>query len=202
MKKILGIVLGAVGLLAVIFGVMTAIEYNALATKHESVAYQKSQIVNSLETRDSTLGQLVVAVEAAIDIETSVYEMITNARESFATASSGEDYAAIIEADQLSALAITELYAVIEDNPDLQSIDTIEGLMVTIESLENQLKVARTDYNTAVRDYNTSIRTFPRNMFAAMFKFESSMPYWSANPETGDGEIVVSGISYNAVHAS
>jgi len=135
MKKILLISLGIVGLLAVIFGITTAVEYNVLVGQHEDISYQKSQIVNSLETRDSTIEGLAAAVDSAIGLETSGYELITAARLAYADASDGDDLEAIIEADVLSSLALSELYAIIEDNPDLQSIDTIELLMANIESL-------------------------------------------------------------------
>jgi len=202
MKRTLSIILGGVGLLAVIFGITTAVEYNALSKNHEDIAYRKSEIVNSLETRDSTLEQLASAVDAAIDLETSIYEMITDAREAYAAAAAGQDYKAIIEADTLSSLAISELLAVIEDNPDVQSIEVIEGYMASIESLENTLKVARRNYNESVRDYNTSVRLFPKNIFASMFGFDTQMPYWSPNPDTGEGDIEVSGISYSGADAS
>jgi len=197
MKKILLISLGLVGLLAVIFGITTAVEYNVLVTQHEEISYQKSQIVNSLETRDSTIAGLASAVDTAIGLETSVYEMITAARTAYAEASDNDDLNAIIEADVLSSLALSELYAIIEDNPELQSIDTIETFMANIESLENALKVARGDYNASVRDYNVSVRKFPRVMFASMFGFESQMPYWSPDPDTGNGTITVSGVDYS-----
>lgn len=198
MKKVLLIVLGVVGLLAVIFGITTAVEYNVLVGQHEEISYSRSQIVNSLQTRDSTLEGLTLAVGEAIELETSIYEMITAARAAYAEAKENNDLEAIIEADVLSSLAISELYAVIEDNPELQSIDTIEALMANIESLENALKVSRTDYNTSVREYNVSVRKFPRNIFANMFGFESKMPYWSPDPDTGDGDITVDGVDYNS----
>ncbi|NCA96568.1 MAG: LemA family protein [Bacteroidia bacterium] len=198
MKKILLISLGIVGLLAVIFGITTAVEYNVLVGQHEEIKFQKSQVINSLETRDSTIEGLAAAVDTAIGLETDVYEMITGARVAYAEASDSGDLEAIIEADVLSSLALSELYAVIEDNPELQSIDTIETFMANIESLENALKVARGDYNAAVRDYNVSVRKFPRIMFANMFGFESQMPYWTPDPETGDGTITVSGVDYSS----
>jgi len=31
-----------------------------------------------------------------------------------------------------------------------------------------------------------------------MFKFPPQMPYWSPNPDTGDGDITVSGVDYSS----
>lgn len=192
MKKILIIVLAVLGVLGITFGIMTASEYNTLFRRQENVAYNKSQIVNSLQTRDSTLNQLAAAVDAAVGLDVAVYTMITNARSALSTAVADDDYTAIIEADVLSSLAISELYAVIEDNPDVQSMEVIVGFMATIESLENALKVSRTDYNTAVATYNTAVGTFPHNLFAKMFKYADRLPYWAADTESGSGEITIS----------
>ncbi|MFA5421588.1 MAG: LemA family protein [Bacilli bacterium] len=189
MKKIVLIVVGVIGLLAAIFGITTAVEYNVLVGQHEEISYSRSQIVNSLETRDETLAGLATAVDAAIELDQAIYDMITAAREAFATASENNDLEAIIAADNLSSVALTELYAVIEDNPDIKSQEAIQTLMANIESLENALKVSRSDYNESVREYNVSVRKFPRNIFANMFQFEDKMPYWSPDPDTGEGEI-------------
>jgi LemA protein len=188
MKKGLVIGLACVGVFVLTFGILTATEYNSLVTINEDVAGEKANIVVSLESRDSLIGQLVTTAGTYLNHESDVYKMITDARADFADAVSTNNYAEIIAADNATSVALSNLLALVEDTPELSSDTVIISLMGSMETLEFSLKVARRDYNDAVEEFNTKIKLFPRVLFAKMFGYDEPKPYWEA---TSGGDIEV-----------
>ena len=60
---------------------------------------------------------------------------------------------------------------------ELQSSDLMSDFMVSVESVENRLRVARDNYNEAVQEYNTTIRKFPNSIIAGVGGFEKMDKY-------------------------
>jgi LemA protein len=67
--------------------------------------------------------------------------------------------------DGLSS-ALSRLLVVTENYPQLRTNENFLGLQDQIEGTENQINVARRDYNEAVRRLNTEMRTFPGSIWA------------------------------------
>lgn len=189
MKKalLIGIVVASVVVLGC--GITTAAEYNSLVTINENVDHAQADILTSLQSRDSLVGQLVTAAGTYLTAQSDIYDSITDARTAYATAVASGNYADIIAADSLTSAALTSVIAVVEDTPELTGEQTIIDLMSTMESLEYTLKVSRDDYNDTVAAYNASIKRFPKLMFAKMFGYDEPKPYWSKT--NGDDIVVV-----------
>lgn len=79
---------------------------------------------------------------------------------------------------------------VVERYPELQSQQRFADLMVSLESSENRIDVARTRYNEAVREYNTTIRTFPDTIGANIIHGAEPMETFSAQPGAEDAPTV------------
>jgi len=69
--------------------------------------------------------------------------------------------------------------AVAEAYPQITASDNFKSLQAEISGTENRISTARTRYNTAVKEYNMSIATFPRNVFASLFGFNSKQAFQS-----------------------
>lgn len=188
MKKGLVIGLSVIGAVILTFGIVTATEYNALVNADENVALKSAEILTSLESRNSLVDQLVTTAGAYLDHESSVYQMITDARADYATAVASGSYTDLINADAATSLALSNLLVVVEDTPELSADEIIVDLMGAMETLEYTLHVSRSDFNEAVAAYNVSIRRFPRVMFASWFGYDEPKPYWSM---TGGEDITV-----------
>lgn len=175
-------------IVALTFGIMTWANYNGLVTESKQVDLRQANILTALNSRNSLVNQLVVAADAYLDHESSVYQMITDARSSYAEALASGMYDDLVFSDATTSVALTGLLAVIEDTPELQASSVIRGLMETMETQEYILKNARELYNQAATDFNTSIELFPRVLFAKMFNYDEPRPLWMMST---DQEIVV-----------
>lgn len=113
--------------------------------------------------------------------------MITEARAAYTAAQTTADYA---EADALEALALTQLLAVVEDNPDITASSAYYAYIDEVSAMENALAVARRDFNNSVNDYNTAAKKFPGSVIVSMFGFERELEYWKVDDGATEVPIV------------
>jgi LemA protein len=66
-----------------------------------------------------------------------------------------------------------------EAYPDLKANENFRDLQAQLEGTENRITVERRNFNEVARNYNTAVRTFPKNIFAGMFGFQTK-PYFQA----------------------
>lgn len=67
---------------------------------------------------------------------------------------------------------MARLLVVMENYPQLRSIDAVQGLMAELAGTENRIAVERGRYNDFVRDFNVSVKTFPGSIAARLFGFD------------------------------
>lgn len=180
-KAVLLIASSIIGILLLLFGIGLITGYNALVTLDEDISGKYSQIENRLQERHDKIGQIVASVSGLQEHAETIYNQITSARAAYAAAVAAGDTDAMIEADALEAIALTNLLVVVEDNPLITANVGYYALIDEISSMESALSVARRDYNQAVQSYNTSVRRFPRVLYASLFGFERNLPYWKMN---------------------
>ena len=155
--------------------------YNGLVNLDEDINSKYAQIEVRLQERHDKIGQILGAVTGLQEHAESIYLMITNARTAYAAAVADGDMEAMIEADALEALSLSELLVVVEDNPLVTATGAYYQLIDEISSMESALAVARRDFNEAVEVYNAAVRRFPRVLYAGMFGFEKNLAYWKMN---------------------
>ena len=69
--------------------------------------------------------------------------------------------------------ALGRLLALSESYPDLKANENFKELQAQIEGTENRIATERMKYNEAARTYNTMVRSFPKNIIASAFDFET-----------------------------
>jgi LemA protein len=74
--------------------------------------------------------------------------------------------------DQLSG-ALSRLMVTVERYPDLKANQNFLDLQEQLEGTENRIAVARRNFNQSVQSYNSTLRTFPNNLFAGWYGFET-----------------------------
>src|SRR5581483_11647474 len=104
-----------------------------------------------------------------------VFGDLAKARENYAGASTPTDKVA---ASNQEGAALSRLLVIVENYPQLQSIQAVQDLQTQIEGTENRINQAR-------NEYNTSIRRFPRSLLAGIFGFDKK-PLFSATTESRD----------------
>ena len=86
---------------------------------------------------------------------------------------SEEEIAEFQEAQGELGAALGRLLLLTENYPDLKASRNFSELQAQLEGTENRIATERMKYNETARAYNTSVRSFPKNIIASMFGFDT-----------------------------
>jgi LemA protein len=166
------IIAGVVALI-VIFGLYSFLKgnYNNFVTLDEAVKASWAQAENQLQRRYDLIPNLVETVKGYAKQEKDVLVEVTNARAKVGGAASVPEK---ISANNELSSALSRLLVVVERYPDLKSNQNFMRLQDELAGTENRIAVERKRYNDAVKTYNIAIRSFPANLLAGMFNFQSA----------------------------
>jgi LemA protein len=165
--------------------------YNRLQTLDEQINAAQGQIKVQLQRRADLIPNLVAAVKGVTKQEDTVFIQIAEARAKLAGAASGNDVAAMGQANAAMTAPLGRLLALSENYPTLRSSESFKQLMDELAGTENRISVARTDYNGAVKEFNTKIRQFPTNITAKMFGLGKERPYFDVtSPDAVNAPVV------------
>jgi len=176
MKKTLIIILAVVILIVGWFW----ISYNKLVTANELVDNQWAQVEVQYQRRFDLIPNLVSSVQGAMGQEQKVFGDLAAARASYSGASTVNAKA---EAATQVEGALSRLLVIMENYPQLKSIDTVQTLMAQLEGTENRVSVERNRFNEEVRTFNVLTKRFPMNLMASMFNY-SEKAYFQVAPGT------------------
>jgi LemA protein len=150
--------------------------YNGLVKQSQAIDGQWAQVENQFQRRFDLIPNLVNSVKGAMAQEQKVFGDITDARTKYAGAKTvNEKAAAATEVES----ALARLLAIMENYPQLKSVDTVNTLMAQLEGTENRIAVERGRFNELTRDYNTRVTQLPGKWIAPMFGF-SAKSYFEA----------------------
>lgn len=144
--------------------------YNSLVTLRIRVDEAWSDINVQLKRRLDLIPNLVETVKGYAKHESSVFENVTAARAQVMSASGVKETAA---AENQFEGALKSLFAVAESYPDLKANQNFLELQNELVDTEDKIQASRRFYNSGVTNLNTKIQTFPANIIAGMFKFQS-----------------------------
>jgi len=167
MKKTIWIIIIAA---VVIIGGWFWSSYNRLVTANEGVDNQWAQVETQYQRRFDLIPNLVAAVKGAMGQEQKVFDDLAAARASYSGAQTVNDKAAA--ATQVES-SFGRLLAIMENYPQLKSIDTVQTLMAQLEGTENRISVERGRFNDQVQNFNVMIKRFPTNLIAGMYGFSA-----------------------------
>ena len=173
MKNKNWLIIGAIVLLVVIYFFGT---YNSFVNGREAIDGQWAQVESQYQRRFDIIPNLVNSVKGAMKQEQTVFDAITEARTKYGAAATVDDKA---KAAGRVESALGRLLVVMENYPQLKSIDTVQTLMVQIEGTENRVSVERQRFNDSVRSFNAMAKRFPSNIVAGIFGF-SAREYFEA----------------------
>ena len=130
-----------------------------------------------LKRRYDLIPNLIETVKGYATHEREVLENVTKARAEAVSAHETGDMKQQEAKENMLSNTLRTLFAVSENYPDLKANANFLDLQRELADTENKIQAARRFYNTNVRDLNTSIQTFPSNIVAGMFHFNSE-PYF------------------------
>lgn len=166
------VIVGAIvviGLIALLWGVGV---YNKLVALRQHLKDSWSGVDVELKRRYDLIPNLVETVKGYATHEQDTLQNVIAARNT-AVASTGNPAQQAKDESQLIG-AMRQLSVVVERYPDLKADSQFINLMGELAETENRIASTRRLYNGNVREMNNAVQTFPSNIIAGMFKFESA----------------------------
>ena len=160
-------IIGGIILLILIFGVVS---YNRFVSQRQLIKDAWANIDTELRRRYDLIPNLVESVRGYASHERTVFENVTRARAAAASATGSPAEQAAAEGPLVAALR--QLFAVVENYPDLKANQNFLALQQELANTEDRLQTSRRFYNANVRDYNQRVKQFPSVIIASTFNFE------------------------------
>ncbi|MBO8478640.1 MAG: LemA family protein [Bacteroidetes bacterium] len=176
-KGLTVIVIIAAIVLALFFWVKNS--YNGLVKSDEQVKAAWSQVENVYQRRADLIPNLVATVKGYAAHESSTLESVVEARSKATQVTVDPDrldageIARFQEAQGELTQALGRLVMLRESYPDLKANQNFMELQAQLEGTENRISTERMKFNETARSYNTMVRSFPKNIIASMFGFET-----------------------------
>jgi LemA protein len=162
------LIIAVLVLFVIIAGAVFWGNYNSLVTKSQAIEGQWAQVETQYQRRYDLIPNLVESVKGYMAQEKAVFAQIAEARTKYAGAQTTDAKAA---AGGEVESALGRLLVIMENYPELKSVQTVTQLMDELAGTENRISIERKRYNDLVLDYNTAIKKFPTNIMASMFNF-------------------------------
>ena len=178
-------------LVAVVSLVLTGCGYNTLQSTDEQIKASWSEVVNQYQRRADLIPNLVNTVKGFAEQEKGVLLGVTNARSKVTgiqatpeLVNNPEAFTKFQAAQGELSNALSRLMVVVENYPQLKSDANFRELQAQLEGTENRITVARNRYIKAVQDYNVTVRSFPSNLTAMLFGFQTKPNFTVENEQT------------------
>ena len=165
--------------------------YNTLQTTDEQIKAAWAEVLNQYQRRADLVPNLVRTVQGYAAHERQVLTEVTNARARVGsmqlTPEMLDDPQALANFQAAQAQltsALSRLLVVAENYPQLRADASFRELQAQLEGTENRIAVARNRYIKAVQEYNVTVRSFPTNLTAMVFGYETK-PSFTVEDEKG-----------------
>jgi LemA protein len=165
--------------------------YNGLVRLRNMVDEAWNQISVQLKRRHDLIPNLVNAVKGYMEFEQETLTRVVEARSAAVTAQAkGPEAAAeTAQAENFLTGALRQLFALVENYPDLKANQNVLDLQEELTTTENQIGFSRQHFNGTVREFNTSIQTFPNVLIAGAFGFREREYFQIAEADTAVPEV-------------
>jgi LemA protein len=159
-------VLIAAVLLAVLGSI--ALMYNHLVRLQNRMNASWAQVDVQLKRRYDLVPNLVETVKGYARHERGSFEAVAAAR---TDAQRAEGVAPQARAESELTGALSHLFALAEQYPELKASKNFLDLQQSLVETENRIAIARQVYNDTVQTYENGRRQLPTNLVASLFKF-------------------------------
>jgi LemA protein len=146
--------------------------FNMFRIAQQDIKTQWSNIKTEYQRRADMFMNLVEATKSYKLFEKETLIGVTQARQGTKLIGSNTK-AEMKKLNGLDAM-FQKLMVVFERYPKLKSNEQHNALMKEVRITEDRINIARTDYNRIVNDYNVLATTFPANIIAGIFRFETA----------------------------
>jgi LemA protein len=165
--------------------------YNGLVRIRNQVDEAWNQISVQLKRRHDLIPNLVNAVRGYMEFEQETLTRVIEARNAAVTASAAgpANADAAGGAENFLTGALRQLFALVENYPDLKANQNVMQLQEELTTTENQIGFSRQHYNATVREMNTTIQTFPNVLIAGALGFKEREYFQIEEADTAVPEV-------------
>jgi len=170
--------------------VLSGCGYNTLQSSDEDIKATWAEVLNQYQRRADLVPNLVNVVKGYAAHEKEVLTEVTEARAKVGSLQATPElvndeqaFQKFIAAQGQMTGAISRLLAVAENYPQLKADGLFRDLQAQLEGTENRIAVARNRYIAAVKEYNITVRSFPSNLTAMMFGFQTKPSFTVENEQ-------------------
>jgi len=170
--------------------VLSGCGYNTLQSSDENIKATWAEVLNQYQRRADLVPNLVNVVKGYAAHEKDVLTEVTEARAKVGSLQATPElvndeqaFQKFIAAQGQMTSAISRLLAVAENYPQLKADGLFRDLQAQLEGTENRITVARNRYIAAVKEYNITVRSFPSNLTAMMFGFQTKPSFTVENEQ-------------------
>jgi len=169
-----------IGLIIIVFvaiwGVLT---YNSLIILRGRVDNSWAQIDVQLKRRFDLIPSLVSSVKGYAQHEKETLEEVTASRTKYLSAKTPEEK---LGANSELTGALSRLFAVAENYPDLKASTNFLDLQNQLKDTEDKISYSRQFYNDTTMKFNIAIVKVPTSIIAGLFGFKGR-PYFKTEGE-------------------
>lgn len=176
---ILGIVFGAIALVAIIIVIWAIAVYNAFVRLRNGIEEAFSTMDVYLKKRYDLIPNLVETVKGYAKHEEETLSKVIQARNMAMNSATAEEQ---MKNDNILTGTLKSLFAVSEAYPELQANQNFLDLQNQLKTLETEIANSRKYYNGVVKVYENKREVFPSNLIAKWFKFEEK-PFYEVDNE-------------------
>lgn len=169
----------AVTLVGVVVVFLVITTYNAIVGLVQRIDKAWANIEVVLKQRHDELPNLIHAIRDLMGYERGVLEEVTRLRADYSPTSPIPDQAVTSEA---TSAAVRQLFATVEQYPQIRSQHNVLDLQDEIERLEGLIADRRELYNDSVYRYNTRIGQLPAVLLVPLFGWQPR-PFFSATAD-------------------
>lgn len=174
------VVIAIIFLVPILYGV---VQYNGLVSLRNHLRDAWANIDTELKRRYDLIPNLVSTVKGYAAHERDVLERVVELRNR-CVANAGPG--ATQQADERQLVeGLKRILVLAENYPQLKADQHFLKLQQELVNTEDRIQAARRFYNGNVRDYRNKCETFPSNLVAGMFGFQSA-DYFDVEPAIRD----------------
>ncbi len=167
---------------------LAACGYNTFQTQDEQIKAAWAEVVSQYQRRADLIPNLVETVRGFAQQERDVLIGVTEARARVGSVQATPEvlgdpqaFAQFQAAQGELTSALSRLMVVVERYPELKSDANFRDLQAQLEGTENRITVARNRYIEAVQSYNVTVRSFPSNLTAKIFGYDTKPTFTVEN---------------------
>jgi len=157
--------------LVVLSALWLAGAYNGLVSLKNQTINAWKQIDVQLKRRYDLIPNLVETVKGVMKFEQETLTRVIEARNKAISATGIAEKA---QQENMLSGALRQLFALVENYPNLKSNENVSKLQEELTTTENRIGFARQFYNDIATKFNIALETFPNNMIVGIFGFKSS----------------------------